>query len=193
MTKKTQIAQAALQVFQQKGIENTKVSDIVRVAGVAQGTFYLYYPSKLAVMPVIAEEMMMKMLREIEQQVPKKATFAEQLKQVIHIVFKLTSGYREVFALVYAGLASTKYLQSWEAIYEPYYDWMREFLSKAKNSGNISESIHPQQTAVLLIGLIESAAEQLYLYSHANDQAAELKKKEVFEFASRALGLANYE
>ncbi|MDY0394362.1 TetR family transcriptional regulator [Virgibacillus halophilus] len=191
MTKKYQIASAAVKVFQEKGIENTKVSDIVKEAGVAQGTFYLYYPSKLSVMPVIAEEMVMKMLGEIERQVPGKATFAEQLEQVVNIVFKLTSEYRDVFALVYAGLASTKYLQSWETIYAPYYDWMSEFLSKAKASGNISELIHPEQSAVLLIGLIESAAEQLYLYSHAGDQAAELKKKEVTEFAARALGMGS--
>ncbi len=37
---------AATSVFAQKGFHETKVSDIVAAAGVAQGTFYLYFKSK---------------------------------------------------------------------------------------------------------------------------------------------------
>ena len=37
---------AAARVFAQKGFHETKVSDIVAAAGVAQGTFYLYFKSK---------------------------------------------------------------------------------------------------------------------------------------------------
>jgi len=37
---------AAIKVFSEKGFFNTKVSDIVQEAGVAQGTFYLYFKSK---------------------------------------------------------------------------------------------------------------------------------------------------
>src|SRR5262245_44500387 len=37
---------AAVEVFAAKGYTATRVSDIVREAGVAQGTFYLYFKSK---------------------------------------------------------------------------------------------------------------------------------------------------
>ncbi|MGA1863063.1 TetR/AcrR family transcriptional regulator [Deferribacter thermophilus] len=40
------IIEAAIKIFAQKGFWKTKVSDIVREAGVAQGTFYLYFKSK---------------------------------------------------------------------------------------------------------------------------------------------------
>jgi AcrR family transcriptional regulator len=40
---------AATEVFASKGYPATRVSDIVRQAGVAQGTFYLYFKSKQAI------------------------------------------------------------------------------------------------------------------------------------------------
>ncbi len=49
-----------LKCFRKKGVEKTKISDIVKLAGIAQGTFYLYFPSKLSVMPAIAEVMVEK-------------------------------------------------------------------------------------------------------------------------------------
>ena len=60
MDTKTKLVYAALAVFKKKGLEQTKVSDIVKQAGVAQGTFYLYFPSKLAVMPALAQCMVAK-------------------------------------------------------------------------------------------------------------------------------------
>ena len=41
-----QILEIALQLFAENGYHKTKVSDIVREAGVAQGTFYWYFKSK---------------------------------------------------------------------------------------------------------------------------------------------------
>ena len=40
------LVSAAASVFAQRGVARTAVSDIVRAAGVAQGTFYLYFDSK---------------------------------------------------------------------------------------------------------------------------------------------------
>jgi len=53
------LVSAAAAVFAKQGVANTAVSDIVKAAGVAQGTFYLYFDSKddavLAVVDRIAQ------------------------------------------------------------------------------------------------------------------------------------------
>jgi len=46
---------AAGELFSKEGVEDTAVSDIVRRAGVAQGTFYLYFDSKDDVLNALAE------------------------------------------------------------------------------------------------------------------------------------------
>lgn len=40
------ILKAAIDVIPEKGLDKTSISDIVKKAGVAQGTFYLYFSSK---------------------------------------------------------------------------------------------------------------------------------------------------
>ncbi|MCP4134202.1 MAG: TetR/AcrR family transcriptional regulator [bacterium] len=40
------IKECAVQLFTEKGVENSSVNDIVKMAGIAKGTFYLYYQNK---------------------------------------------------------------------------------------------------------------------------------------------------
>lgn len=185
--KRTNITLSAITVFQEKGIEKATVSDIVKSAGVAQGTFYLYFPSKLSVMPAIAEVMVTKTMDKLIDTINSDASFSTQLKQMIETIFSVTEQYRDILALIYAGMASTEHLQEWEDIYEPYYSYVAKILKDAMQSNNIRQSLNPNRTAVLLIGLIESAADQSYLYDSQNDEKITLKKKEVYEFAKNAL------
>ncbi|HLR61896.1 MAG TPA: TetR family transcriptional regulator [Lentibacillus sp.] len=188
--KKEAIIQSAIEVFREKGIDKATVSDIVKGAGIAQGTFYLYFSSKLSVMLSIAEVMTEKILKEIQENVHDDLPFDQKLKIVVDIVFDLTKEYRDVFALIYAGLASTEYMQEWVTIYESYYAWFSNQLEQAKADGVIRDSLNPKRTAEILIGLIEDAAEQTYMYSHQDDSKADLKKREVLDFAGHALGFS---
>lgn len=51
-----QLVAAARRVMFSKGVVSASVSDIVREAGVAQGTFYLYFESKDEVVNAVAQE-----------------------------------------------------------------------------------------------------------------------------------------
>ncbi len=53
--RKAQLVAAAIDAFREKGVENTPVSDIVKRAGVGQGTFYLYFKTKDAIICAIVE------------------------------------------------------------------------------------------------------------------------------------------
>jgi len=187
MNKKEKIVYAAIEVFQEKGVEKTKISDIVKLAGIAQGTFYLYFPSKLSVMPAIAEVMVEKMILAVKEKVQKDAPFSSKVEQVIDAVFNFIAEYREIQALMYAGLASTEHIKEWEAVYEPLYIWLSDFLSEAKESGEIRDSVHAERTAKLFIALVESAAEQVYLYDHKDEEQVELQKAAVLDFLTHAL------
>lgn len=60
--RRAQLVAAATEAFARQGVAATSVADIVRSAGVAQGTFYLYFTSKddviLAVVAGVAETML---------------------------------------------------------------------------------------------------------------------------------------
>ncbi|MGV8909906.1 MAG: TetR/AcrR family transcriptional regulator [Propionicimonas sp.] len=54
--RRAQVAGAAIRVFRERGVGGTAVSDIVKAAGIAQGTFYLYFDSKDEVLLAVAEQ-----------------------------------------------------------------------------------------------------------------------------------------
>lgn len=53
--KRKKIIESALKLFEEKGYHSTKISDIVQDAGMAQGTFYLYFKSKEDMFRHVAE------------------------------------------------------------------------------------------------------------------------------------------
>ncbi|MEK5482178.1 MULTISPECIES: TetR family transcriptional regulator [unclassified Viridibacillus] len=189
MSKEEKIILAAIDVFREKGVEKTKVSDIVKSAGIAQGTFYLYFPSKLSVMPAIAAVMVEKIMSEVNHRFQENESIEGQLDQIVDAVFYLTKEYRDVFALVYAGITQTEHLKEWETIYAPFYEWMNNFLKQAQNAGDIRDSLITERSSKLIIGLIESAAEQIYLYDDLDEENATLQKQELLDFLHHALGL----
>lgn len=187
MNKKDNIVEAAVQVFREKGIEKTKISDIVKVAGIAQGTFYLYFPSKLALMPAIAEVMVEKTMDIVKETVQEDAPFVTKLEQLVEAIFLVARDYNEIQALIYSGLASTEHLKEWETVYAPFYKWISDLLAEAKEAGLIRSTLQVDQTAKLLIGLVESAAEQVYLYDVTEEAQVSSQKAEVISFLTHAL------
>ena len=54
--RKQELIDAAERLFMERGYEATAVSDIVQEVGVAQGTFYYYFPSKEEILEAIIEK-----------------------------------------------------------------------------------------------------------------------------------------
>jgi AcrR family transcriptional regulator len=67
--RRAELVAAAATVFAERGVGNTTVSHIVKAAGVAQGTFYLYFDSKDDVVLAVAERLGDAMLEGIERAV----------------------------------------------------------------------------------------------------------------------------
>ncbi len=68
-SRRAELAGAAARVFAEQGVAGTVVSDIVKAAGVAQGTFYLYFDSKDDVVLAVAEQFVAEVGESIEASV----------------------------------------------------------------------------------------------------------------------------
>ena len=181
MNKEERIIKSAIDVFLEKGIEKSTVSEIVKKAEIAQGTFYLYFDSKLSVMPKIAEVMVNKMIDELSKNVSGE-TIEEEIKSVIDIIFTLTKEYKSLTTLIYAGLTQTQYVGNWEKIYAPLYHFIESLLIKRKENGEIRETLNTTFTSKILIGTIEAVAEQMYLYDDSSEKKANEYKEELLKF-----------
>jgi len=74
--RRAELVSAASRVFAERGVANTTVSDIVRSAGVAQGTFYLYFESKQDMVLAVVHRIGDDLLAGIESAVSASGTTA---------------------------------------------------------------------------------------------------------------------
>lgn len=85
-TRRRGLLDAAIRVFAKKGYSATSVGDIIGAAGVARGTFYLYFPAKKDIFLAAVEdyraglEFLIKSMRECEGQVTAE-NCRERLRQ----------------------------------------------------------------------------------------------------------------
>lgn len=82
----------AEQLFLENGYEETMVSDIVKKAGVAQGTFYYYFKSKEAVLDAITDKYINITVEGMEKIAKRDGITA--LEKLVKI-FKFSSSFRD--------------------------------------------------------------------------------------------------
>ena len=186
MDKREKIISAAIKIFVEKGIEKTTVSDIVNQAGIGQGTFYLYFSSKLSLVPAIAEVLVREMHESLQTKVTSR-DFKEQLTETIDAMFAFTNEYKELTKLMYGGLTQTDHLKDWETIYGPLYKWMEDLLTSAQKADSLRKDLNPKYAARILIGLIETVAEQNYLFADQDSKLVDEYRKELEKFIAYAI------
>jgi AcrR family transcriptional regulator len=182
------IIEASIEIIATKGLDKTSISDIVKRAGIAQGTFYLYFSSKNALIPAIAEHLLQQLFDKIRERTKESSSFWGTLQSVIDVTFEVTEAYKEVLILCYSGLAFYHSFEKWESIYLPYYEWFESELKKAIEKGEVIKDIPTETNIRMIVNVIEQAAEGLYF---SNDKeriySTEQIKKDVYVFIKRAL------
>jgi len=103
-----QIMTAARSVFDEKGYDNATVSDIVTKAGVAQGTFYLYYDSKKGVVIELARKPMADMTVRIQRVLSGDESFEEILRQFVRTGFEVGYENPDLCRLMHMGSERTE-------------------------------------------------------------------------------------
>lgn len=83
--KKEALLNTALELFGQKGIQNTAISDIVQKAGVAKGTFYLYFKDKYDIRDKLIVHLTSKLFADAVKNM-RKLNVQDITEQVIFVV-----------------------------------------------------------------------------------------------------------
>lgn len=147
---------AARRVFTEHGYQDATISEIVQIADVAMGTFYLHFHDK--------EELLTALVREAQQMIREKIhlALAQQAGELlIPLIIRtlLWTAYeqRDLFLLMCAGeshlLVHTATSKAQEGLAEHFIP----ILQKAKEMGQLEASDDPALLAHLLVGLLMRA------------------------------------
>ena len=96
------VARAARTVFAARGYHATRVSDLIASAGIARGTFYLYFGSKRAVFDILLDDFFALLAGEVRpvDVTPGAVRPAEQLERIVERVLGVLASNKDLVAIV---------------------------------------------------------------------------------------------
>lgn len=88
--KRVRILDAALKIFASRGFYNAKVSEVAKEAGVADGTIYLYFESKDALLIALFEDRMQRIIARANDELARsEGTVLDKIRQAIALHLSL--------------------------------------------------------------------------------------------------------
>ncbi|EQD27023.1 TetR family transcriptional regulator, partial [mine drainage metagenome] len=86
------LVSAAAKTFAERGVQNTVVSDIVKAAGVAQGTFYLYFKTKDDIVLAVVDHLVGALRANLAEAVESEGLSApERLRRLCNVLGRLAA------------------------------------------------------------------------------------------------------
>lgn len=181
---RARILEAAEEVFGLRGYHEASIAEITGRAGVAQGSFYIYFPSKLA----IFEELIVTRGREMRERL-RAATEGLERRADIE-----AAGFRAFFAWIaehphlYRVARQAEFVRPElrEAWYREFAEQYAKALQRAMEAGQLAEA-DPEVLAWAVMGMADFVAMRWIVWGNRGPLSTE--RVEAFaRIAIRALG-----
>ncbi|MDP9265157.1 MAG: TetR/AcrR family transcriptional regulator [Chloroflexota bacterium] len=145
---------AAEHVFGQHGYYNAGILEITQRAGVALGTFYVYFPDKHAVFDDLVRTLCRGLRREIQNAVAGVEDRVEKEILGFETFFHFVQQHRNLYQVVRQAESLDIALHRWhyETIAKGYVRGLRD----AQSKGQIAADLDPEAVAYALMGIAEA-------------------------------------
>jgi AcrR family transcriptional regulator len=162
--RREQLLTAAREVLATHGYERTTVSSIATRASVAQGTFYLYFPSKEALPGALAEQLCTAM-GDIAMTASAEASFESAVESLVFGSFKTAEDFSDVLVIANRGI---ELCEDWPGFLQVTAAWregLEHFLERFQKSGEVSQSLDVATTALILRDTLDRASKARVLFN----------------------------
>ncbi len=180
--KRERILRSAIRVFARKGFYATRVSEIAKAAGVADGTIYLYFKNKDDVLVSIFEDRIGKLLVVLREEASKPGTVADRIGRIVELQLGLLEGRRDLAEVITVNLRqSSRLLKQYGApLFNEYLDVLAGVIAEGQRNGELRDDVSPRIAARSLWGALDGIA---LTWTLADGEASTLRRA-AREFAS---------
>ncbi|MFT3841733.1 MAG: TetR/AcrR family transcriptional regulator [Myxococcaceae bacterium] len=174
---------AAELVFGERGFEHTSISEITRRAGVALGTFYIYFPHKQAIFTELVDELGERLRETLSEAVRGKGgTRLDKERAGFRAFFVFAGKHRNLYRIV----RQAEFVD--EAVYHRYYRRLATAyargLTRAMERNEIGK-FDPEVIAYCLMGMADMVGMRFVIWD--SPERLEAVVDEVFELISHGL------
>jgi TetR/AcrR family fatty acid metabolism transcriptional regulator len=158
--KRAAILRAAIGVFAHNGYFNSKVADIAREAGVADGTVYLYFKSKEEILHSIFDRSMEEAIAEGRKQLAEITDAREKLRRIALMHLERLGADRDLAVVFQVELrGSTKFMQEFSAAgFAEYLGLIRATFEEGQHTGVFRPELNAKVMAKILFGALDEMA-----------------------------------
>jgi TetR/AcrR family fatty acid metabolism transcriptional regulator len=155
--KRDRILQAAVKVFARSGFHATRVSEVAKAAGVADGTIYLYFDSKESLLVSLFEDRVEKLLAFMREELPKQPDAPARLRAVIDMQLGLLEGERDLAEVITVILRqSTRLMKEFAAPrFTEYLDAIAKIVAEGQSAGAFRQDVSPHIAARAVFGALD--------------------------------------
>jgi TetR/AcrR family fatty acid metabolism transcriptional regulator len=155
--KRDRILKAAVKVFARNGFHATRVSEVAKAAGVADGTIYLYFKSKEELLFSLFEDRVGKLLAYMRDELPKKKDAPERLRALIDMQLGLLEGERDLAEVITVILRqSTRLMKEFAAPhFSAYLDAIAKIIADGQATGSFRTDVSPHVAARAIFGALD--------------------------------------
>lgn len=155
--KKARILAAAAEVFVKNGFHETHVSHIARAAGVADGTIYLYFPSKEALLVALFEDNVSRFFDVIDRELAALDSPSARLLRIVDIQLGLLDRERGLAELLTVNLRQSS--RAMRTLVAPhfiaYLDRIEGVVTEGQTAGIFRQDISSRVAARAVFGALD--------------------------------------
>ena len=158
--KRERILAAAVKVFAKHGFYATRVSDIAREAGVADGTIYLYFKNKDDVLISIFDDRIRRLIEVLERSISESDSVEERLRRIIELQLGLLEEERDLAEVVTVNLRqSSRMLKQYATpLFMEYLGVIARVISDGQREGSVRSDVSPRLAARAMWGGLDGIA-----------------------------------
>ncbi len=155
--KRERILRAAIRIFSQKGYFNSKISDIAQMAGVADGTIYLYFKNKDDLLISLFEEKMGEVVADIRARVSDGSGALSRLQIFIRNHMDLLTREAGLIEVIQVELRqSNKFMKEYVPVkFLEYLDVISGILEDGKREGVIRPDLNVTLARRAIFGALD--------------------------------------
>ncbi len=155
--KREAILRAAIKVFAGKGYFNSKVADIAKEAGIADGTVYLYFKSKDDILRAFFDRAMSDFIADGKSQLAELSGAEEKLRRIARLHLERLGADRDLAIVFQVELrGSTKFMREFSAAgFAEYLDIIRATIAEGQKEGVFRKDLKPIIAAKMLYGALD--------------------------------------
>jgi TetR/AcrR family fatty acid metabolism transcriptional regulator len=158
--KREAILRAAIRVFANNGYFNSKVADIAREAGVADGTVYLYFKSKEEILHSIFDKSMEDAIADGRKRLEEVSDPREKLRRIAQLHLERLGADRDLAVVFQVELrGSTKFMEEFSAAgFAEYLGLIRSTIEEGQRVGVFRSELNAKVMAKILFGALDEMA-----------------------------------